>query len=36
MDVLTLLLDVLLAMLLGSDKGHWRPDTSISPRQNQS
>jgi hypothetical protein len=36
MDDLTLLLDVLLAMLLRSDKGYWRPDTSMSPRQNQS
>ena len=33
MDGLTLLIDALLAIFLGSDKGYWRPDTSIFPRQ---
>ena len=35
MDLLILLVNALLAIFLGSDTGHWRPDTSISTRQKQ-
>jgi hypothetical protein len=35
MDIVALLLDALLAMFHGPDKGHWRPDTSIFPSNDQ-
>jgi len=35
MDVITFLLNALLAIFLGSDTAHWRPDTTVSHRPNR-